>query len=168
MKTTTFQVIIYKFYTNQLSSPDELVTDSSLVSGASKIMRCISLTSKYWAAIFKGTNDHVTSTASKNQKLSEKEGFKNSGKYEDSGIPCIIIIVYLYHISIYIIIIIYILLQQCIYIIIVVYIYIIIVVYIYYYTSIYIIILVYILLQYIYIIVYIYYHSIYIYIYILQ
>ena len=90
MKTTTFQVIIYKFYTNQLSSPDELVTDSSLVSGASKIMRCISLTSKYWAAIFKGTNDHVTSTASKNQKLSEKEGFKNSEKYEDGGIPCIL------------------------------------------------------------------------------
>ena len=53
-------------------------------------MRCISPTSKYWAAIFKGTNDHVTSTASKNQKLSEKEGFKNSGKYEDGGIPCIL------------------------------------------------------------------------------
>ena len=90
MKTTTFQVIIYKFYTNQLSSPDELVTDSSLVSGASKIMRCISLTSKYWAAIFKGTNDHVTSTASKNQKLSKKEGFKKLEKYEDGGIPCIL------------------------------------------------------------------------------
>ena len=53
-------------------------------------MRCISSTSKYWAAIFKGTNDHVTSTASKNQKLSEKEGFKNSEKYEDGGIPCIL------------------------------------------------------------------------------
>ena len=53
-------------------------------------MRCISSTSKYWAAIFKGTNDHVTSTASKNQKLSEKEGLKNSGKYEDGGISCIL------------------------------------------------------------------------------
>ena len=45
---------------------------------------------EYWAAIFKGTNDHVTSTASKNQKLSHKEGFKNSETYEDGGIPCIL------------------------------------------------------------------------------
>ena len=53
-------------------------------------MRCISWTSKYWAAIFKGTNDHVTSTALKNQKLSKKKGFKNLEKYEDGGIPCIL------------------------------------------------------------------------------